>query len=188
MTAADAAFGAPPFLEHPVTDPADLLGRSGRAQFAQAAAEFRKRFQQSSVTLLLMPKPANVPARPWLFWVFNRGGLHSVMEKGGACRRFLLWIDPDSRCLAAICGYGLEPLLSAEHLRDCLQAAGDHAAAGQISRAALSFIRELDLRLTRLHLMLPRTFGWADARVWCSLDETDELDDAVTGSAHSFAY
>lgn len=187
----DTAFGAPPLVERPVTDPNDHLGRAGRSNVLQEVADFHQRFPQCDVTLLLLSKPPQAAARPWLFWLFNRGGLHSVMEKGGACRRVLLWIDPDTRRLAAICGYGLEPLLPAQHLRDCLQAASDHASTGQFARAAQAFLRELSLRLTRLHFDLPRTYGWSDPQLWCSLDaDADPADSVAIGAAPSdgFAY
>ena len=184
----DAAFGAPPLVERPITDPDDFLGRAGRQQVAQEIAEFHQRFPQCDVTLLVLPKPATAVARPWLFWLFNRGGLHSVMEKGGACRRLLLWIDPETRRLAVICGYGLEPLLPAHGLRDCLHSAGDHAASGQFARAGLAFLRELSLRLTHLHHTLPRTFGWVEPHLWCSLEAESADAPVVASSSDGFAY
>lgn len=110
------------------------------------------------------------------------------MEKGGACRRFLLWIDPATPHLGAICGYGIEPLLPAQHLKECLHAAGDHAAAGLHARAARAFIRELEVRLTRLRLTLPQTFGWADAFLWTSLDHATTAEREVEQHVESFAY
>lgn len=187
LAACDAAFGAPPLVEHPVTDPARRLSRGSRAKIAAAAAEFSQRFPQTAVTVLLAAKPAAASAKPWLFWMFNRSGLHSPLEKGGACRRFLLWIDPESRSLAAICGYGFEPLLPAQDLQEALTAAAAHAAAAQYARAAVTFIRELGHGLTRLHLSLPRAFGWSQDAVWFPLEDAAVSDDAAEPQ-DAFAY
>ncbi len=188
LAACDAAFGPLPLIEPPVTDLTGLLSRAGRAQVAAAAAEFGRRFPQASASLLLAAKPAAAPTRPWLFWVFNRSGLHSPLEKGGACRRFLLWIDPESRHLAVMCGYGFEPLLPSQTLKEALSIAAGYAASAQHARAAVAFIRELGHRLTRLHLTLPRTFGWSEESVWFSLDDTSSPDSEAEPQDAPFAY
>ncbi len=188
LAGCDAVFGSPPVLKHPVTDPEHRLSRSARSQVAAAAADFAQRFPQAGVTLLILSKPDAAPLRPWLFWVFNRGGLHNALEKGGSCRRFLLWLDPVDHRLAAMGGYGFEPLLPSQALREALAAAAPHAASANYARAAVSFVRELDRQLARLHHALPQTFGWAPEHTWVELGEEFDEEAEVEQLEGAFIY
>jgi hypothetical protein len=173
LSLADAHYGAAPQASPRVADPQGHLSRASRATLLKAVCDFEQRFPSLRFTALFLETPSGVPARPFLFWLFNRCGIHSSLEKAGANRHILLWIDPAAPRLASMIGYGLEPLVPDE----CLQAAIDsasHLAATQPARAAVAFLRRLDLELADLHARLPSIFGWFPEDTWS--DPADDLD------------
>lgn len=173
---ADATFGQPPFISHPVTDPDRHLGNAATRRLGATILAFRKRFPQVPLTLLVLEKPQAVAAKPYLFWLFNRSTTHTAMEKGGNNRQILLWIDPTARSASAIVGYGLEPLIVPEtHLNPCLQAGAQALAAGQLSSAVSAIIAHLSTQFESLAEQLPKAFGWVPDHLWQAMDDDDAL-------------
>ena len=143
--------------------------------------EFEQRFPGLQFTTLIHDAPAGVPPRPYLFWLFNRCGLHSALEKGGANRYVLFWIAPNTRQAAVIIGYGLEPLLSDQILSEALAAAAPHVTSGRWSQAGVAFARSLDQSLVELHSQLPAVFGWFPENSWSALeDDVNPLEEDRT--------
>ena len=181
LSQADAQFGAALQAQPRLTDPQGHLSKSGRSSVLKATLEFEQRFPTIPITTLIHVAPEGTPRQPYLFWLFNRSGLHTALEKAGANRHILLWIDPDSCHLSAILGYGLEPLVPDSLIQVSLATAIPLAHSGQTAQAAIAFMRQLDLGLVNLQSQLPEIFGWSPEGTWSALeDETDprEMDRA----------
>jgi uncharacterized membrane protein YgcG len=168
---ADAHYGACLQAVAQVTDHARHLSWTGRSALIKATLEFEQRFPSLQFTTLIHDVPAGVPRRPYLFWLFNRCGLHTALQKGGTNRHVLLWISPETRQLSAILGYGLEPLVSDLILKNALATAAPQVTAGQWAQAGISFVRALDRGLVELQSNLPTTFGWFPEDTWSALED-----------------
>lgn len=181
---ADAHYGACPQATARVSDHAGLLTRGARAALMKAGIEFEQRFPGLRLTVLVHELPPGVPRRPYLFWMFNRCGLHTAIEKGGANRHVLLWIDPGELQVSAMVGYGLEPLVSEELLSQVLEAAVTPMTTGQWAQAGLAFIGALDSALADLQSRLPAIFGWFPEETWTALEEdSDPMEKGLTSGA-----
>jgi hypothetical protein len=178
LSQADAQFGAVPFAQPRLTDLQNHLSKSGRALILKATLEFEQRFPSLPLTTLIHVAPRGIPNRPYLFWLFNRSGLHNALEKGGANRHIVLWIDPGAGYLAAMLGYGLEPLVPDSLIQDALATARSLALAGQIPQAAVAFIRQLDTGLVNLQSQLPEIFGWFPDGIWSPLEDALDPQDS----------
>ncbi len=174
LSQADAQFGAALQAQPRLTDLQGHLSKSGRTSIHKATLEFEQRFPAIPFTTLIHVAPEGTPYRPYLFWLFNRSGLHTALEKAGANRHILLWIDPDACHLSAILGYGLEPLVPDSIIQESLAAARPLAQSGQVAPAAIAFMRQLDLGLVNLQSQLPEIFGWSPEGTWSALE--DEMD------------
>ena len=174
LSQADAQFGAVLQAQPRLTDLQGKLSKSSRTSVLKATLEFEQRFPTIPFTTLIHVAPEGTPYRPYLFWLFNRSGLHTALEKAGANRHILLWIDPDACHLSAILGYGLEPLVPDSLIQESLATARPLAQSGQVAPAAIAFMRQLDLGLVNLQSQLPEIFGWSPEGTWSALE--DEMD------------
>jgi hypothetical protein len=171
LSLADAHYGTCLQAVPQVTDHARHISRTGRSSLIKATLEFEQRFPSLQCTTLIHDVPSGVPRRPYLFWLFNRCGLHSALQKGGTNRHVMLWISPETRLLSAIIGYGLEPLVSDRVLNDALAAAAPHVTSGHWAQAGIAFVHALDHGLVVLQSNLPTTFGWFPEGTWTALED-----------------
>lgn len=155
----------------------------------KASIEFEQRFPGLRLTTLVHEAPPGVQPRAYLFWIFNRCGLHSAIEKGGSNKHVMLWIDPGSGQgkMSAMVGYGLEPIVSDSLLNQALQASAGPASTGQWAQAGVAFIESLDHALADLQTRLPTLFGWFPEHTWTALEDgVDPLEKDL--SAGTLAY
>lgn len=178
LEAADRAFGIPPALERPVTDPQQVLGMLAKRGVQSAVAKMERRFPQVRLAVVLAEAPAEAPLAAHAFWLFNRGQLSSAMESGGENRLVLLLIDTRTRQAAAMIGYGLEPLVRETQLHTCLQAASMALERGRFGQGIEAFLRELDRQLVEVCRLVPQQFGLSDESQWVDASAPgDELVD-----------
>lgn len=171
LTLADAHFGTCPQAGVHVSDPARYLSLRAKLTLIKASIDFEQRFPGLRLTTLLHEAPSGVPPRPYFFWMFNRCGLHSAIEKGGSNRHVMLWIDPGTGKISAMVGYGLEPIVSDSLLAQALEAAAGPASTGQWAQAGISFIQSLDRALADIQTHLPTLFGWFPEATWTALED-----------------
>jgi uncharacterized membrane protein YgcG len=162
----DAHFGNPPAMQWPVTDPAGLLSRMENSKVRTRLLQFARQFPQAKLTLLILPAPADTSPRPWLFWLFNRSSVHAPLEKGGVNRHILLWIDPETRVMRTMVGYGLEPILPPRVMEEALAAAGEAAREGRFAAAAQAFAEAITEGLAAARAALPAAAGWFAPGKW----------------------
>ncbi|MCB1226896.1 MAG: hypothetical protein KDK99_13855 [Verrucomicrobiales bacterium] len=175
LARADAVFGSQGLVKEGVHDASRLLTRGQRRRLEERLGAFQARFPEISPSLLLEVCPANAArhARPYLFWLFNRGNLCGPMERGGKNQRFILWLDPESGALRLMLGYGLEPWLPEEELRAALQAGERAAAEGRWDGAFSAVLDELDEVFSRSALALPQMLGLVPELRWTDIVDPD---------------
>ena len=118
----DGVLGFAPVLQAGLTDKAGVLIPAAARRIRRALAQFRERFPQIQLALLLQEAPAIVPLTTWAWWLFNRSQFSLALDKGFVNRDILLAIDPVSRQAALTIGYGLEPFVGKRDLGDALAA------------------------------------------------------------------
>lgn len=163
---AEKHLGIPPMLASLVSDPQQVLSRAEVRAIEKAVHECEERFPQITFAVVLTEVHADVTPSIHAFWLFNRGSLSSAVEKGGKNHRVLLLIDIAAPRAAVIIGYGLEPFVSEEQLEACLRMAHGALSSRRYADAVVTFVGELQSRLTQIAAMLPRAFGFFDEAGW----------------------
>lgn len=161
LQSVDRFFGVMPRLQPGITDLAEVLSRRDHRRIAQAAARLRARFPQVDLSLVTTRLQPGQPLAAWTFWAFNRGGLWQELETGGKNHHILLALDVPGRRAALMIGYGLEPFLSRDHLRDVILAARPALASARHASAAIGAITALIGLLEQVAGRLARTYGLA---------------------------
>jgi uncharacterized membrane protein YgcG len=182
LEVADRTFGIAPALQAPIADTTGSLGTFAQRRAAQVIEDVERHFPQLHIAVVLMEVPQQVPLVPYAFWIFNRGGLSSAVEKGGENRLVMLLIDTSSDRAIAMVGYGLEPFIQEVHLQSCLQAAEQPLRRGRFAQAIESFARELDRQLLDLWRLMPKQFGLAQEARWMNASAAGE---GVVGMAEN---
>lgn len=147
LAAADQALGVPPTHTVPVSDARHFLTAGDVRRIERTMRRIEDRFPQVQLAVVLEPIPAEISLGVFTFWLFNRGGLSSAVEKGAHNHLVLLVIDPGEAAegrAACMIGYGLEPFISRDQLADCLDAMTGDLAASRYSNAAISFFETLE--------------------------------------------
>jgi uncharacterized membrane protein YgcG len=171
-------FGAAPSLQAPVSDPEGALSGSERKKLVALANEMEARFPQVRLAVVVRKTPEETALRTHAFWLFNRSGLCSPIEKGGACHLILLLLDPVSKKLALMVGYGLEPFIGRQALAECLSASKSSLASGRLGEGLISALRGIERLLLAASASAAQTFGLAPERT--VLDDTGFALDPAT--------
>jgi hypothetical protein len=174
----DGLLGIPPVLQAGLTDSAGVLPAKAARQVRAALRQFRERFPQIQLALLVEEAPDKVPMRTWVWWLFNRSRFSLALDKGFVNRDILLVLDPGRRQVVVTIGYGLEPFVGKRDLADALAAgqpalaAGDWGeACGEILVALDDAFRQIIDRMSRAYgvpvpLLQPQTGEEEPAAVW----------------------
>jgi hypothetical protein len=143
---ADRHLGIPPQLSAPVADRHQHLSASDVRKIATLTSDIEKQFPQVHLAVAIENLPPGVPLPVFTFWLFNRAGISSSVERGADNHLVLLVIDggnprvSDASCMI---GYGLEPFVQQEQLDSCLAAISPHLKARRHGKAALAFFTAL---------------------------------------------
>ena len=143
---ADRQLGIPPQLSAPVADRHQHLTASEVRRIASLTSAIEKKFPQVHLAVAIEHMPEGVSLPVYTFWLFNRAGISSSVERGADNHLVLLVIDagnagvPGASCMI---GYGLEPFVRREQLDACLEAISPHLNAMRHGKAALGFFTAL---------------------------------------------
>ncbi|GEP45861.1 TPM domain-containing protein [Brevifollis gellanilyticus] len=166
LASLDAHLGIPPQLTAPVADMAKVLSLSAHRALAESVRALEQRFPEVRAVVITAAVPANFTPELYSFWLFNRTGLFSAVEKGGDNHGVMLLCDTEApRCVASI-GYGLEPLLPSSALETALTAATSHLLKRNYGSAGTAFFRELERQLNQASHNWPQTFGYSETGTW----------------------
>ena len=162
----DSRMGIVPQLTPPVSDLHKQLSRADRRRALSAVGDLSRRFPQVELSYVVTALPDQLPPAEYAFWLFNRAGISSTVERGGKNRRILLLVDSKSKHAVTMIGYGLEPFLAARHLQPCLLAAMGSLKSGEYGRGCEVFVAELTRQLQSVLAEIDRGFGVSDESLW----------------------
>lgn len=143
---ADRKMGIPPQLSAPVADIYHYLTAAEVRRIATLTQAIEKRFPQIHLAVVIDHVPADVTLSVYTFWLFNRAGISSSVERGADNHLVLLVLDASERSpkgAACMIGYGLEPFLSQRELNRCLDVIAADVATYQHGKASLNFFSAL---------------------------------------------
>lgn len=143
----DGRLGIPPQLSAPVADVRGLLSSADVRRIATLTQVIEKKFPQVHLCVVIDQVPAEVSMSIFTFWVFNRAGISSSVERGPDNHLVLLVIDASDRAskgAACMIGYGLEPFVPRQTLEVCLAAIRPDLNARKFGKAALGFFTAVE--------------------------------------------
>lgn len=159
LPALERLLGMPPMLSPGLNDLMGELTRSDHRSVLEAIARIERSFPQVGLSVVLTRAPAEVGLSLYAFWLFNRTGIASAVERGGANRQVLLAIDPEIGHAACMIGYGLEPFLGDAELANALQAAVPYLSVAKLGQGITAFFSEIDCLLSDCVDNLENTYG-----------------------------
>lgn len=159
LPALEKIMGFAPHLKPDVTDMTGELTKKELNMVRRGIARMGHHFPQLRCAVVVSRTPPNITLPLHVFWLFNKGGLASVVERGGANRLVLIVLDPEAEKLACMIGYGLEPFVSEGRLMACLQAALPFLASGETGAGIVASIAHLETHLAEVAESLDRAFG-----------------------------
>lgn len=178
LAALDPHFGIPPQLTPPVVDIARVLSASSRRTLIEATRRAEQHFPDLHAVVITAEVPSDFSPDLYAFWLFNRTGLFSEVEKGGDNHGVLLLLDTQVARCAVMIGYGLEPLIPQLALETSLIAATPYLVKQNYASAGQAFFREFERQLEMTSESWPKTFGYSESTPWF---------DSSTGSLHTSA-
>lgn len=146
ISEADQRLGIPPQLSAPVADKHEHLPMAEIRQISTLVDAIEKRFPQVHLAVVIDHVPVDVSMSVYTFWLFNRAGISSSVERGADNHLVLLVIDGSERTpkgAACMIGYGLESFVLKPQLDECLNTIAPDIAARRFGRASLVFFRRL---------------------------------------------
>jgi uncharacterized membrane protein YgcG len=167
-------MGIVPQLSPPLSDVCKLLSRFDSRRATAASQALTRRFPQIELSIVVTALGEDIRLKEYVFWLFNRAGLSSAVERGGKNRHILLLINVQNRKAVAMIGYGLEPFVAERHLQSCLVAADAALKRGEFGRCCEAFAEELTRQLSEVQKEIDRAFG---------LSDDDDWEDASAGHA-----
>ncbi len=174
----DHALGLPPSLKADVTDFVQEFLPKETRRLQALSARLARRFPQVRFVVVACRAPANVTLPLYAFWLFNRGGAASAVEKGAANRIIMLVMDAAGKRAACIMGYGLEPFVSQASLEAALGAMEPHFMADEPAAAVEAFFQNMAAILERIAVEASRVYGLQGTE-FVSLHQLDEAKEAA---------
>ena len=166
----DRVLGIPPVLSAGLTDLDGVLSTADTRRVGRALLQFRRRFPQIQMALLIGKAPQAVPLRTWMWWLFNRSRFSLALDKGFVNRDILFALDTTRKQAGLTIGYGLEPFVGKRDLSDVLQAGGMALDAGEWGGACHEILIALDQGLRQTISRMPLTYGVPLPLLSCSED------------------
>ena len=159
-------MGIVPQLTPPISDLKKQLTRADKRRAHSALGDLTRRFPQVELSYVVAALADHLPIGEYAFWLFNRAGISSAVERAGKNRRILFFVDSKTTRAVTMIGYGLEPFLAERHLQPCVLAAMGSLRAGDYGRACEAFVSELARQLHSVQVGIDRGFGLSDESVW----------------------
>ncbi|MDB6118788.1 MAG: Psb32 and founding protein of phosphatase [Verrucomicrobiaceae bacterium] len=180
LPALEKLMGFAPNLKPDVTDMAGELSKKELNMVRKGIARLEHRFPQVRCAVVISSTPPNITLPLHAFWLFNKGGLTSALERGGANRLVLLVLDPEAEKLACMIGYGLEPFVSEGRLLASMQAALASLASGEIGAGIVACMDHLGTHLAEVAESLHKAFDTGE--------EYQGLENLETNNAAALAF
>lgn len=166
LAALDPHLGLPPQLSAPVADPQGLLSSGQKRVMTDAVRSLEQEFPDLHALVVATSVPEGLTPELYAFWLFNRGGLFSPVEKGGDNHGLLLLLDASSHRAVAMLGYGLEPLFPESAVTTALELATEALSRRSPADACLNFFNEIQQQFRHAASQWPTLFGEATTAPW----------------------
>jgi len=163
MDKAEAYFGTAPRLIRGVSDTAGVLSAGDIRRMRRRIAAFERRFPQTGFTVAFMALGKETPGAAYAYWVFNRCNPAGELNQGSGNRHVFLLVDTAGQGAWMTVGYGLEPFIGADRLRQCLERAQPHFADGKYVAGVVALLDEVEIVFREVVASLPRVFGVQEA-------------------------
>lgn len=155
----DRQFGVPPSLRAGVNDMVhEFTGRQARRIEAEIA-RMQRLFPQLQFAVITCDTPPQSTLPLFMFWLFNRGGMSSAVQRGSENRLVLLCIDSHTRQAACMIGYGLEPFVSEERLNAAVQAGMPDLLGSNIAAGVMRYLQAMEEQLTEAVEVASKALG-----------------------------
>jgi hypothetical protein len=175
LPALDQFLGMVPVLGHGLNDLTATLSRGEGRGINRRMDELERRFPQLQFAVVLCSPPSPVPLNLYAFWLFNKSGLTSAVERGGKNRLVLLAIDPDDERLVTMIGYGLEPFIAEHRLTNALSIAGYTIPKHGLLAGIMGYLAHLELEMIEASRWLDQGFGIGQPS-YVSLDQIADCE------------
>lgn len=159
LEALDRLCGMAPQLEDGVSDLTQEFRVRQIEGIHRVIERLERVFPQVRFAVVTCQPPPGIPLALYTFWLFNRGGLSSAVERAGMNRWVLLSLNTGAAGAAAMIGYGLEPFVAADQLAASLQAMRPYMASGEHGRAVEAFLLAMEPQLVEAAADLDLAFG-----------------------------
>lgn len=178
LAALDKIMGIPPSLKSEVTDMVNELTGGEVRRITAEIHRLERRFPQANFAVVVCSPPEGATLATYLFWLFNRGGVGSAIERGGMSRLVMLGLDPVNGKAACMLGYGLEPFIAEARLTAALNAAFPSLATDQIGKGIEQFLSELERQMIEAASETQKAFGLGTTE-FESVDQFEANDDVL---------
>jgi hypothetical protein len=166
LAALDSHLGLPPQLTAPVADPQGLLSAGQTRSMTAAVRSLEQGFPDIHAIVVAASAPEGLTPELYAFWLFNRTGLFSPVEKSGDNHGLLLFLDASSDRAVAVLGYGLEPLFPESAITTALELATEALTRRSPADACLNFFNELQQQFHHAASQWPAVFGEVTSAPW----------------------
>ena len=161
----EAFFGTMPRLEAGVSDLAGLFRPRDARRIADASARLHERFPQVTCSIVTTSLKPSQPLTAYAFWLFNCGGIFCDMQRGSKSRGILLALDAANARASLMIGYGLEPFVSQQDLREIIDAGAPHFAREFWVDGIVTVLAAATSRLSEIVARVGETYGLEMASV-----------------------
>jgi uncharacterized membrane protein YgcG len=155
----EAFFGEMPRLEAGVSDLAGLFRPGDARRIAEASARLHERFPQVTCSIVTTSLEPSQPLTAYAFWLFNRAGIFRDMQRGSKSRGVLLALDAANARASLMIGYGLEPFVSQEDLREIIDEGAPHFARQFWVEGIVTVLARTTARLSEIVARIGETYG-----------------------------
>jgi uncharacterized membrane protein YgcG len=155
----EAFFGVMPRLAAGVSDLAGLFRPRDARRIADASARLHERFPQVTCSIVTTSLEPSQPLTAYAFWLFNRGGIFRDKQRGSKSRGILLALDAANGRASLMIGYGLEPFVSHQDLREIIDASAPHFAREFWVDGIVTVLAAATARLSEIVARVGETYG-----------------------------
>jgi uncharacterized membrane protein YgcG len=148
-----------PRLSPGVSDLAGVFRPRDIRRLNDASARLHEAFPQISLSVVTTTLQPEQPLTAYAFWVFNRGGICPELARGGKSRDLLLTLDTATARASLMVGYGLEPFIGVDLLKDIIQHGAADFARERWVDGVVAVINAATQTLTKVAASLQKTYG-----------------------------
>ena len=137
-----------------------MLSRRDRRRVRRELNELNIQFPQLRVSVTTVDGiPEKLNLSVYTFWLFNRSDVVRKFDTDGRNYDVLFTIDARTRRIALIVGYGLEPFVGQEQIRQVLDTGYSMLVADRHAAALLTMLEALSAMLRKAGHEIASTFA-----------------------------